>query len=258
MGYKNMIANEFQNCVMNAIGRLKGKRDRQPFHEALLSDEVLFWAKFERSFSTSFGQRTIEQVSKIVVEHHGAEQVQLQRVTTVRLDSRVDQAIQQHLDRLTSSGKSRSVDADSWRTLVNKLNSVERAGESVTHEVRSDLWWLKNGIENFVSIKTVKPNIDQTLAAKRDLLRLKLADMSRNSYFGLYYNPFGDERSSYRHNPPMKIFNFHEDESVLIGKDYWETLGRTGTYDEILSIAREVGVKTRMELESLRLPSTPD
>ena len=41
----------------------------------------------------------------------------------------------------------------------------------------------------------------------------------------------------------------HRDEVVLIGKDYWDTLGGNGTYEEILNIAktRIVCFETKIE-----------
>lgn len=66
--YHNLIAQEFQNCVDNTIRRITNRDDDyRPFHAALLSEDVLFWSAFERSFSTSFGQRVIEEVAKLVV-----------------------------------------------------------------------------------------------------------------------------------------------------------------------------------------------
>jgi hypothetical protein len=50
----------------------------------------------------------------------------------------------------------------------------------------------------------------------------------------------------------MGIFDFHNDEVVLLGRDYWDTLGGAGTYETILEIAKEVGIETRAILEQLR------
>ena len=51
-------------------------------------------------------------------------------------------------------------------------------------------------------------------------------------------------------NPPFKIFDMINDDVVLIGKDYWDTLGGFGTYERMLSIADQVGRKTRPIIES--------
>ena len=103
-----------------------------------------------------------------------------------------------------------------------------------------------------MSIKTVKPNIDQTAEAKRDLLKLKINDPEAQVYFGLYYNPYGENKADYAWAPPKGVFDFRNDSVVLIGRDYWDTLGGSGTYDEVLQIAQEVGVRTRHRIDQLR------
>ena len=45
----------------------------RPFHEALLTKELVAASAFERSFSTSFGQGPIEEISRILAIATGAE-----------------------------------------------------------------------------------------------------------------------------------------------------------------------------------------
>ena len=246
--YRDIIAKEFRNCVINTIRRLDSAETNRPFHAALLSDEALFWSRFERSFSTSFGQRVIEEVSKVVALANGASDAGRQKITNVRLDVAVDGAINYHMNSLRLAGRG----ANSWLATIQGIIKTPPTGEYIDHRVNSDLWWVKGGINHFMSIKTVKPNIDQTAVAKQDLLRLTASDPKCKAYFGLYYNPYGEDRASYAHSPPMGIFNFHSDKVVLIGKDYWDTLGGKGCYEIVLEIAREVGAETRGLLEELR------
>ena len=244
--YRDVIAAEFRNCVLNTIQRLNNAETNRPFHAALLSDEALFWSRFERSFSTSFGQRVVEEISKIVALAGGASDASRQKQTVIEIDSAIDIAITSHMNTIRSSRT-----ANNWNNTIAELTRTPRTGNLVGHHVISDLWWLKDGVDHYMSIKTVKPNIDQTAVAKQDLLRLLSADPTCRVYFGLYYNPYGEERTTYAHNPPMGIFNFHTDPVVLIGRDYWDTLGGVGTYDIILEIAREVGAETRAMLTDL-------
>ena len=247
--YRARIEAEFRYCVLNTIERLNNNPEtNRPFHTALLSDEALFWSRFERSFSTSFGQRVIEEISMIAALAGGAVEASRQKHTEVQIDSGIDEAITAHMNALRSA---RHPAAYSWNETLDEISRAPRTGELVTRLVISDLWWLKDDIDHYMSIKTVKPNIDQTAVAKQDLLRLKLATPTCEVYFGLYYNPYGEERTAYAHTPPMRIFNFHEDPVVLIGRDYWDTLGGEGTYDIILEIARKVGAETRARLQGL-------
>lgn len=244
--YRAIIADEFRNCVLNTIRRLDNAETYRPFHAALLSDEALFWSRFERSFSTSFGQRVIEEISKVVALAGGATEASRQKQTEIHIDSGIDAAINAHMNSLRAGSS-----AHSWDVTVAEIARAPRTGVLVTHHVISDLWWVKDGINNFMSIKTVKPNIDQTAVAKQDMLRLLFADPTCRVYFGLYYNPYGEERTTYAHNPPMGIFNFRADPVVLIGRDYWDTLGGEGTYNIVLEIAQEVGADTRARLQDL-------
>lgn len=245
--YRDSIAKEFRDCVMNTIKRLNNEETYRPFHAALLSDEALFWSRFERSFSTSFGQRVIEEISKIVAIAGGASTASRQKITTIKIDTGIEAAIMSHMKSLRSDRIS-----NNWNDAVAYISKAQLSGEYIEQRVISDLWWLKDGINHYMSIKTVKPNIDQTAVAKEDILRLTFSDPSCKAYFGLYYNPYGEARSAYAHNQPMCIFNFHNDEVVLIGKEYWDVLGGDGCYETILEIAKEVGAETREVLSKLR------
>ena len=80
--YRDKIADEFRNCVINTVRRLDNAETNRPFHAALLSDAALFWSRFERSFSTSFGQRVIEEISRLTALAGGASDVDRGRTRT--------------------------------------------------------------------------------------------------------------------------------------------------------------------------------
>ena len=246
--YHNLIAQEFQNCVDNTIRRITNRDDDyRPFHAALLSEDVLFWSAFERSFSTSFGQRVIEEVAKLVVLSNGADSAERQHITNIRIDQAYEDAIHRHMQDLRMHrGHS------SWNQTLNHILATPRPGQIEELRVISDLWWRKDGVDNFISLKTVKPNIDQTAVAKEDCLHLSVAIPNCHTYFGLPYNPFGERREDYAFNPPMGIFDFKRDSVVLIGSEMWDTLGGEGCYNELLQIASEVGANTRRKINELR------
>ena len=77
------------------------------------------------------------------------------------------------------------------------------------------------------------------------MLKLTVFNPNFKTYFALPYNPFGESRKDYIHNPPSKIFDMVNDEVVLIGKEYWDFIGEDGTYEQLLKIADRVGVETK-------------
>lgn len=240
--YRDAIATEFTSCVQRTIQRIQGEDTHRPFHRSLLSPEALFWSRFERSFSTSFGQSVIEKISVLAAFSGGATQANTQRQTTINLDENVLHAINSHIGDLRNAN---SGVRGNWANDLINLQHIQPSGRIVSERIISDLFWEKNGVKNYMSIKTVKPNIDQTAEAKRDLLRLKVNDQTCNAYFGLYYNPYGEMKADYNWSPPQRIFNFQHDQCVLIGREYWETLGGHGFYEELLDIALHVGEHTR-------------
>lgn len=247
--YRNLIADEFRNCVTNTIQRISNNEQTyRPFHSALLSDDAIFWSGFERSFSTSFGQRVIEEIAQLVALSNGAEAAARQKETTISIDIAYDDAVHEHMQAL----RNHRILTYAWAIAYPQIMQATPTGETRDIRVISDMWWRKDGIDNYISLKTVKPNIDQTAVAKEDCLRLKIANPNCNAYFGLPYNPYGENKTDYAHNPPMGIFDFHHDSVVLIGKEMWDTIGGDGCYEELIDIASEVGAETRVTIENMR------
>jgi hypothetical protein len=252
--YRDLIKQEFVDCAADTLGRVKkslankeAAGNHKPFHEAILIREAILWSKFERSFSTSFGQRLVEEVSRLLALASGATKAEKQRETTVELDTAYLAHIEEHLAEIRE-GKRRGI----WESDLIDIKATKLDGEVTRERVITDLWFERDGEEYFLSIKTVKPNIDQTAEAKRDLLKIKLHDEDANVFFGLYYNPWGDNKTDYAHSPPMKVFDFNHDLVVLIGKEYWNLIGGDGAYQLMLEIAAEAGVETQKIVEEFK------
>lgn len=246
--YRERIADEFRSCVNRTIDRIsQNEQTFRPFHTALLSEEAVFWSAFERSFSTSFGQRVIEEIAKLAALSNGADRAKRQKETVIHIDEAYDDAIHQHMQELRSKHKK----VPSWQAALDQIRRTPVTGKTKEIRIISDLWWKKDGVDNFISLKTVKPNIDQTAVAKEDCLHLSVAIPSCNTYFGLPYNPYGEDRRDYDFTPPMGIFDFHHDPVVLIGRDMWDTIGGAGCYDELLDIAAQVGKETKETINKM-------
>ena len=247
--YRELIANEFRACVNGTINRIsQNKQTFRPFHAALLSEEAVFWSAFERSFSTSFGERVIEEIAKLAALSNGADKAKRQKKTTIHIDEAYDKTIHDHIQALRSKHKH----VPSWQDTLDQILTTPASGRIKDIRIISDLWWEKGGVDNFISLKTVKPNIDQTAVAKEDCLHLSVAFPNCNAYFGLPYNPYGEDRRDYNFTPPMGIFDFRNDPVVLIGRDLWDTIGGEGCYDELLAIATQVGEETKEAIRKMR------
>ncbi len=241
---KEILTRTVSNAISRTTKRIASNKSHKPFHDALLTSDIVKISSFERSFSTSFGQGPIEQISELIATDNGFE-AQRQKQTLVNAyKGAVDE-----VERICSALRSGSQQPN-WENEIKTISAFSK-GDTVVRRVISDLWLQKDETEHFISIKTVTPNLDQSEIAKKDMLLLKADNPKHQTYFGLYYNPHGTNRTDYNHNFPMKIFNMHHDNCVLIGKDYWDFLGGPGTYERLLEVFAEVGEETRKILLSL-------
>ena len=241
---KEQIADILRDCVDRTLERVSKDKTCRPFHDALLTMDLVTASSFERSFSTSFGQGPIEEISQTIALSTGAE-CERQKETRVNVNKGAVDEIERILSAL------RSGDAvPNWKKELSKILAFTK-GDYIQRRVISDLWIKRKSEEMFLSIKTVKPNLDQTEIVKKDLLLLKAHDENYKTYLGLYYNPGGPKREDYNWTMPSKIFDMKKDECVLIGKGYWDLIGGNGTYEKVLSIFETVGIESRKKLKKL-------
>ena len=208
-----------------------------PFGFRLVPIEIWKGSRFERSFVTSLGQRVFEQVAKIIAEGTGSY-AETQHSQIVTINSYREEKINEILSMNRSSTRD-----PNWHDDINEVLSLHNQ-RYLDVRVIFDLYIRRiNGVEEYYSIKTVKPNLDQTEIAKRDMLIMKSAKENCNVYFALPYNPAG-EGGNYRqlHSIPYRIFNMDNDECVLIGASFWNSVGQSNeTYNCLLEIFEDVG-----------------
>lgn len=239
---KEKVAHILRDSVDRTIKRMSGKPTHKPFHEALLTAEIVSASRIERSFSSSFGATAIEGISVIVAENAGYKTARGKRYH-LTLRQNQEYLINQILSELRD-GKQ-----DSRPDWGSELQAIATAGgDTIEMDVTVDLWVKKGDVDCFYTLKTVQPDKDQTETAKKLMLRLKANDPSCEVYFALYYNPYGEERADYGWSMPGSIFNMQEDACVLIGKEYWENIGGPGVYEEVLEIVNDVSEYTQNKL----------
>ena len=210
-----------------------------PFGFRLVPIEIWKGSKFERTFVTSLGQRVFEQVAKI-----GAEETSVQVQNQYSLEIEINSYREEKINEILGMNRASTRSPD-WNNDLKEVLSLHN-NRFLKLRVNFDLYLKReNGCEEFYSIKTVKPNLDQTEIAKRDMLYLKSAKEDCKTYFALPYNPAGDG-GEYRkvHSIPYKIFDMDKDECVLIGSVFWNKVGQNErTYCELLEIFEETGKK---------------
>jgi Type II restriction endonuclease, TdeIII len=244
---KDEIESTLLKCVYNTIERVKTSAGRKPFHEALLTKEILVASQFERSFSTSFGQGAIEDISRIVATGNGCDAT---KQYELHLD--ITKGALDECERILSALRAGHA-SPNWANEVARVCAIGK-GDRETRRIIFDLHLRHpSGKESFITIKTVTPNLDQTQEAKKLMLWLKAHNPVFQPFVGLYYNPTGESQKEYAWSIPNKIFNMRQDSCVLIGRDYWDFLGGPGTYEALLTVFADAGRATQVALKGAHL-----
>lgn len=218
-----------------------------PFGYRLVPLEVWQGAKFERSFVTTLGQGIFEQIGKIIAEGTGAyaenQQVTKLRINTFRVE-RIEAIIKNQ--RSARQARGETIATPELSEELNELQHKHLDNERYEDmNILSDLYVRRtDGQEEFYSFKTVKPNLDQTAEAKKNLLILRCAIINCEAYFAFPHNPAG-EGNPYKnagHTIPCKLFNMDDSKYVLLGSSLWNKIGNDqNTFSQLLKIFEDVG-----------------
>jgi hypothetical protein len=124
-------------------------------------------------------------------------------------------------------------------------------GERVSASMRIDLYLRTHDErEYFFEIKSGKPNKGQCIEMKQRLMTALAIRHSESAFawWGIPYNPYG--RGPYLHSFALPFFDFERE--VMLGEQFWDFVGGTGTYEELLGANRQVGEVFTDRLRELR------
>ena len=213
----------------------------KPLYAALVPDEIFKGSHFERRFVTPFGG-VWEKLAIVAANKglgHGEQGVSIKgQINSERL-----RRIQEILNTLEHSGKGKEKVRPDWKKELRYI--LEGKSEKlIPTTVICDVYAedKKNNKKYVFELKAPLPNSDQTKVSKEKILKLySMQPMQINeAYYALPYNPYG-KRSDYAWTFPARWFDMKNDDAVLIGDEFWEKIGGTGTYKAFISAVNEIG-----------------
>jgi len=210
----------------------------KPFHEALLSKEILEVNSFERSFSTSLGN-SFEGCAKIIAAKN-FEIAELQYEVKGKISNKVIKKVEEFCDYVGSNGRPKN-----YLDYVGQVVSIKET-DSVERRKISDLYIKDSkGNETFFEMKSPKPNKGQcveVLGRHLEMHAIRKAEPPKvKTFFAMAYNPYGT-RKDYKHSFSINYLDMEN--HVLLGSEFWDYLGGKGTNEEIIRIYEEFGQVT--------------
>lgn len=239
---KDKISLLLERKIEDKLRRYTRETSSMPFLARLVQDsEKVAAYSFIHSIATTLGMSIYEDVSKIIAEEISEECFTKYNVGGVI--SREQKLVIDDIVRKLRNGE-KKVNHEEEVKLV--LNAPAKDGRAQKEGRLADFYMLRNGIEHYFEIKTVKPNIDIFTKSKVKLLEWVARRRSSIKVFLAFpYNPY--------HPHPYERFTeqgvLEKGKEFLIGKEYWDFLGGENTFEELLELFDSVGKKFKEKIQ---------
>ncbi len=231
----------------------------KPLYAALVPDEIFKGSHFERRFVTSFGS-VWERLAVVAANSGLGYGAQGHRIDGLVGEERL-RRISEILGNLEHSAKGKKKTKPDWDAEIHYV--LDGGGEKLPTFVVCDVFAQSTIThERFAfELKAPLPNSDITKVSKEKLFKLYSMDPPQieGAYFALPYNPYG-RRVDYGWSFPARWFDMKEDPVVLIGNEFWDKIGGTGTYKAFIEAINEMGhdYKERIYREFLGIEPPAD
>ena len=217
-----------------------------PFHYRLLGKDRMALFSFIHSLNTTFGTSIFEPVAETLASINFSE-AKKQYVLGTNISEKAQLEIQHIINELTT-GK----DPDKT-TEIERIRTVANIGRmNKLKTVKVDLFLRdRTGHVHLFDIKTAKPNISNFKDFKRTLLEwiaIYLAEdpgANVDSYIAIPYNPY--EPKPYERWTLKGMLDL--DQELKVADEFWDFLGGTGAYEELLNCFERVGIELRPEID---------
>lgn len=217
-------------------------RTKRPLYAMLVPDEIFKGAHFERRFVTPFGNAW-EKLA-VVAAKDGLGYGELGRVITGTIRAERLRRIQEVLNRLEHSVRGKQRARPNWNEELTYV--LAGGGESIPATVICDVYAENRTTKKRLAfeLKAPLPNSDQTKVSKEKLLKLYSMEPTKvdAAFYALPYNPYG-KKEDYAWTFPARWFDMKFDPVVLIGDEFWETVGGVGTYLAFIEAVNEIGAE---------------
>jgi len=231
---------------------------RNEAFKAIMMPSPLFWvlANFERSFTQKLGQQMYEAFGRAVADTNDAVGAATTQYTCTDLaisheaETQIETIIAELADGDREPNWEREVEA------VTAAATGTREGKSIG-KITWDLWVedFADGRPLAAEIKTPKPNRDQTMESKRQMLKTVAAYSDRAEptpicRYVFPFNPYGS-LDDYEWWPPQAFFDVKTSDGMLIAEDFWDALGGPGTMDGLFNFLLEESEDNIQKLQAL-------
>jgi hypothetical protein len=238
---ERQISNLLSDKISSKLKRYTRESSSMPFLVKLMQNtEQVAAYSFIHSLATTLGMSIYEEVSKIIAQEHSEE-----CFTKYDIGGVLSENQKSVIDNIIRELRNNEYDSDIERETEAVLRANAQNGRVQNEGRIADFYMLRNGVEHYFEIKTVKPNIDVFAKSKSKLLEwIARRRKAVKVFLAFPYNPY--------HPQPYDRFTLQgllvPGKDILVGKDYWDYLGGADTYEQLLVLFDITGKRYRKQI----------
>lgn len=239
--------NVLRNALRNKFLKYKPEPAAMPFHTRLLGKDRLALFSFIHSLNTNFGTSIFEPVA-LALAKSTFKVAQAQAIAGEYISTQAFKVIQEIMTDLSTATGSPGKSIE-----IERIKAVCQQGEMTkVKPTRVDVLLESQGGELFLfDIKTAKPNAGNFKEFKRTLLEWVAAVLAKNpnadvhSLIAIPYNPYAPQ--PYNRWTMRGMLDLPEE--LKVAEEFWDFLGGTGAYLDLLDIFERIGIELRPEID---------
>ncbi|MFP8956905.1 TdeIII family type II restriction endonuclease [Natrialbaceae archaeon A-CW3] len=231
---------------------------RNEAFKAIMMPSPLFWvlANFERSFTQKLGQQMYEEFGRAVANTNDA--VGAAETQYACTDLQISHAEENRIETIISELADGDREPD-WERETAEVLAVDSSQSSFKPigRITWDLWIedFRDGRPLAAEIKTPKPNRDQTMESKRQMLKTVAAykhyeEPTPICRYVFPFNPYGS-LEAYSWWPPQAFFDVKSSDGMLIAEEFWDGIGGSGTMEGLFNFLLEESAGNIEKLKAL-------
>ncbi len=202
---------------------------------------------FIHSLNTNFGTSIFEPVA-LALASSNFSSAESHQTAGIEISIGAQRVIQNIMDSLTTAASSPNKPQE-----INAIRTVCRQGEMKTVKLtKVDIkLFAHDGTIYLFDLKTVKPNVGGFKEFKRTLLEWVAATLATNpdaivqTLIAIPYNPY--EPQQYNRWTMRGMLDL--DHELKVANEFWDFLGGTGAYQDLLNIFERIGIELRPEID---------
>jgi len=241
---KDYLVEKIRNKLTNYAPETKS----MPFHFRLLGKDRMALFSFIQSVNTMLGTSIFEQIGKMIAEPKAKRAVGQYR----ELEGYISSEAVLKIDTILRDLRSALRKPDKGRETREILAVANKGKLGRKLKKRVDLFVeMEDRTEYYFEIKTAKPNINEFVGIKKQILdwiamrgSIK-PEANIKTIVAIPYNPY--EPKPYERWTLQGLFDLSQE--VLVGSEFWNLLGGENTYEDLLRVFEQAGLELYDEID---------